>query len=158
MVRLIDYLKEECVLFLDPTSKEDVIEKLVDVVFAAKSLPDRELFFEALIDREKLVSTAIGMGVALPHTKLPVYQDFFVSVGILRAGLDWEAIDDSLVRIVFLIGGPEDRQTDYLQLLSSVTVAMRDEQLRKRLMTATSPQEVVTLLKGFKTFGYTDHE
>jgi len=152
MVRLIDYLKEECILFLDPTSKEDVIEKLVDVVFASKILPDRELFLKALIDREKLVSTAIGMGVALPHAKLPVYQEFFVSVGILRTGLDWDAIDDSLVRIVFLIGGPEDRQTDYLQLLSSVTVAMRDELLRKRLMTAASPQEVLALLKGFKSF------
>lgn len=148
MIRLSNYLDERLVLFLDTATKEEVLKKLVDVAASTKELPAKDRFYQAILDRENLVSTAIGMGVAIPHAKLPVYSDFFVAIAILHKGIDWNAIDDSLVRLVFLIGGPDNRQTDYLKLLSSVTVAMRDEQLRRRLMTATSPQSVVALLRG----------
>lgn len=147
MIRLSDYIDERLVLFLDADSKEDVLKKLVDLVVQQKDLPAGDRFYQAILDREELVSTAIGMGVAIPHAKLPVFTDFFVGIAILQKGIDWNAIDDSLVRLVFLIGGPENRQTDYLKILSSLTVAMRDEHLRRRLTTATSAQTVVGLLR-----------
>ncbi len=148
MVRLSNYIDERLILFLDATTKEEVLKQLVELAVTTKELPAKDRFYQAILDREQLVSTAIGMGVAIPHAKLPVYSDFFVAIGILRRGVDWNAIDDSLVRLVFLIGGPDDHQTDYLKLLSSLTVAMRDEQLRRRLVTATSPQAVAAILKG----------
>ena len=147
MIQLADYLDEQLVIFLAASSKEEVLTALVDLVVQKKELPARDRFYQAIIDREKLVSTAIGLGVAIPHAKLPVYTDFFVGIAILHKGIDWNAIDDSLVRLVFLIGGPENRQTEYLKILSSVTVAMRDEQVRRRLITATSPQSVVAILR-----------
>lgn len=147
MIQLADYLDEQLVIFLAASSKEEVLTALVDLVVQKKELPARDRFYQAIIDREKLVSTAIGLGVAIPHAKLPVYTDFFVGIAILHKGIDWNAIDDSLVRLVFLIGGPENRQTEYLKILSSVTVAMRDEQVRRRLITATSPQIVVAILR-----------
>jgi PTS system nitrogen regulatory IIA component len=148
MLRLSNYLDERLVLFLDSATKEEVLKQLVDLVATTKELPAKDRFYQAILDRERLVSTAIGMGVAIPHAKLPVYSDFFVAIAILHKGIDWNAIDDSLVKLVFLIGGPDNHQTDYLKLLSSLTVTMRDEQLRRRLLTATSPQAVVALLKG----------
>ena len=147
MIQLADYLDEQLVIFLDAATKEEVLVSLVDLVVQKKELPARDRFYQAIIDREKLVSTAIGLGVAIPHAKLPVYSDFFVGIAILHKGIDWNAIDDSLVRLVFLIGGPENRQTEYLKILSSLTVAMRDEQVRRRLITATSPQSVVAILR-----------
>jgi len=147
MIRLLDYLDERSILFFDSASKEEVLQALLDNIFSVKELPEKERFGQAILDRENLVSTAIGMGVAIPHAKLPVYSDFFVSVGIIQKGIDWNAIDDSLVRIVFLIGGPDNRQTDYLKLLSSVTVVMRDAKLRKRLMSAPTAHDVITLFR-----------
>jgi len=147
ITRLLDYLDERSILFFDSASKEEILQGLLDNTFSVKELPAKEQFVQAILDREELVTTAIGMGVAIPHAKLPVYTDFFVSVAIIQKGIDWEAIDDSLVRIVFLIGGPDNRQTDYLKLLSSVTVAMRDKKLRKRLMSATTANDVITLLR-----------
>ena len=148
MIRLLNYIDERLILFRDSATKEEVLKKLVDLVVTTKELPAKDRFYQAILDRENLVSTAIGMGVAIPHAKLPVYSDFFVAVAIMHKGVDWNAIDDSLVRLVFLIGGPDDRQTDYLKLLSSLTVAMRDEQLRRRLVTAPSPQAAVAILRG----------
>jgi len=150
MVCFQDYIDEKAVIFFDSCSKEEVVEALVDRVYQTRDLPGKEQFYAALLEREALVSTAIGMGVAIPHAKLPVYSDFFMAVGILGKGIDWNAIDDSLVRIVFLIGGPDNRQTDYLKLLSSITIAMRDENLRKRLMASETPGAVLTLLRGAK--------
>jgi PTS system nitrogen regulatory IIA component len=56
-------------------------------------------------------------------------------------------MDDSLVRLVFLVGGPDNKQTEYLKLLSSITVIMRNEQLRRRLTTATTPEAVIAFLR-----------
>jgi nitrogen PTS system EIIA component len=147
MIHLSDYIDERLVLFLDTSNKEEVLKKLVERAVMMKELPAEERFYQAILDREKLVSTAIGMGVAVPHAKLPVYNDFFIAVGILSKGVEWQAPDDSLVRLVFLIGGPENRQTEYLKILSSLTIALRKEQLRKQLVTADSEQKVAAYLK-----------
>ena len=148
MVQLSEYIDDRLVLLIDSATKEEVIRKLVDLVATVKELPAKDRFYQAVLDRESLVSTAIGVGVAIPHAKLPIYSDFFVAVAVVKRGVDWNAIDDSLVRLIFLIGGPDGHQTDYLKLLSSLTVSMRDEQLRRRLLSAPSSQAVAALLKG----------
>ncbi len=147
MVQLIDYLDDECVLFLSSSSKEEVLKKLVDSVATRSKITEKDRFYQAIVDRENLVSTGVGMGVAIPHAKLNVCQDFFIAVAVLEKGLEWNAIDDSLVRLVFLIGGPENRQTEYLKILSLITSAMRDEHLRKRLMTAGTPPAFIAILR-----------
>jgi nitrogen PTS system EIIA component len=148
MIRLSDYVDEKCILFLDDGSKEEVLKKLVDAAEAVKGIPAKDRFYQAILDREQLVSTAIGMGIAIPHAKLPIYSDFFIAIAVLHKGIEWNAIDDASVRLVFLIGGPDNRQTDYLKILSCITSAMRDESLRRRLITATSPTSFAAMLKG----------
>jgi nitrogen PTS system EIIA component len=147
MVQLIDYIDDECVLFLNLNTKEEVLRKLVDSVAVQKKLTEKDRFYQAIIDRENLVSTGVGMGIAIPHAKLKVCQDFFIAVAVLKKGVEWNAIDDSLVRLVFLIGGPENRQTEYLKILSLITTAMRDEHLRKRLITAAASQDFIEILR-----------
>jgi nitrogen PTS system EIIA component len=147
MIRLSDYIDEKLVLFFDSATKEELLKKLVDLAASTKELPAKDRFFKAVLDREELVSTAIGMGVAIPHAKLPVYTDFFIAIGVLHKGMEWNAPDDSLVRLVFLIGGPDNRQTEYLKILSSLTIALRDEKLRKHLMAAKTPHEVASFIK-----------
>lgn len=147
MIRLSEYIDERLVLFLEATSKDVVLEKLVDLVVSVKELPAHDRLYQAILDREKIVSTAIGMGVAIPHAKLPIYSDFFIAIAVLHKGVEWGAMDDSLVRLVFLVGGPDNKQTEYLKLLSSITVIMRNEQLRRRLTTATTPEAVIAFLR-----------
>jgi len=72
-----------------------------------------------MLEREKIVSTGIGMGVAIPHAKLTSVEDFFIAIGILSKGVQWNALDGGPVRLIFMIGGPDDKQTAYLQILSS---------------------------------------
>lgn len=141
-----DYLDSRLIAFLDVETCEGAIDALIDRLDRIGKLPDREAFRKAIFDREKIVSTGIGMGVALPHAKFKGFPDFFIAVGILaKKGVDWNALDQAPVRLIFMIGGPDDKQTQYLQILSQLTSAIRDPEFRKKLLHAQTIEEVVGL-------------
>ncbi|MBS0622684.1 MAG: PTS sugar transporter subunit IIA [Verrucomicrobia bacterium] len=142
------YFNEKLVIFLEGTTRDEVLRELVDQATKAKKVKEPDLFFKAVLDREKLVSTGIGMGVAIPHAKLPTFNDFFLVIGIKHGeGIAWDAPDGAPVRLVFLIGGPDNRQTDYLQLLSRLTTALKNPERRKKALLVESAKEVVNLFK-----------
>lgn len=149
MVKLSKYLDPELVLFCNAITRDEVLELLVDKLDKAGKLKDKQLFYLAIQDREKIVSTGIGMGVAIPHAKLSSYEDFFIAIGILNKGVEWHSLDGSLVRLVFMIGGPDDKQTEYLQILSSLTSALKDEERRKKMLTLNSPDAIIELFQVF---------
>lgn len=147
MVKISDYLDPRLVAFLDVDTRDEAIRTLVNMIHQTGRLQDKYAFYEAIIEREKIVSTGIGMGAAIPHAKLTTCDDFFIAIGILRKGLDWNALDGSPVRIIFLIGGPDDKQTEYLQILSKLTLVIKDDQIRKKMLTLNSPEDIIELFK-----------
>src|SRR6266404_5060106 len=102
-MKIFNYLNEELIFFLDVTQKDEALKQLVEKTVEIKNLPEGVRFHQAILDREKIVSTGIGMGVAIPHAKLSAYNDFFIAVAILKAGIDWNALDGAPVRLIFLI-------------------------------------------------------
>lgn len=148
-VTISRYLQENLVVFLNVESRNDALSQLVDVLNSAHKLKDREAFYLAILEREKVVSTGIGIEVAIPHAKLAGYQDFFIAIGIQKQrGIEWNAIDGTPVRIIFMIGGPENKQTEYLKILSQLTIAIKDEERRKRLLKAQTPKDVIEAFQG----------
>lgn len=142
-----DCLNENLVIRLDVQDRQSVIKRMVDLLDEKKMLLDKASFLQAVIDREKIVSTAIGMGVALPHAKLPGYKKFFIAIGIHPQGVFWDALDAMNVRLVFMIGGPDDQQKQYLQLLSKLTLAIKDEERRKKILQLGSAKEIINLFE-----------
>lgn len=150
MKKISGYLEPSLIEFLDVSTRNETIDTLIDSLDEAGKLPDRDAFRKAIFDREELVSTGIGMGVAVPHAKLKGFKDFFIAVGIQqKKGIDWNAIDKGPVRLIFLIGGPDDRQSEYLKMLSQLTVAIKDQNLRKELMNASTVDEVCDAFSRF---------
>lgn len=147
--KISKYLDPDLVAFLDETSRNDVLMKMVDLIEASNRLIDKQSFLGAIMDREKIVSTGIGMGVSIPHAKLPTYDDFFIVIGVLSKGIDWNAIDGAPVRLVFMIGGPDDQQTEYLQILSALTQALKNEDRRKKILAQQTAEGIIELFKGF---------
>jgi len=134
-------------VILNAGSRDETLHQLVHRIYEAGKLPDEETFFNAILEREKIVSTGIGMGVAIPHAKLPSYDQFFIALGVLQKPVDWQALDGAPVRIVFMIGGPDDKQTEYLQILSSLTQAIKDDERRKKLLTMQEPSAMIELFR-----------
>ena len=145
-MRISDYLDSHLIAFLDVDTRDEAIYALIDLLEEEGRLPNKEVFRKAIFHREQLVSTGIGMSVAIPHAKLQDLTDFFIVIGFQqKKGLDWNALDKAPVRLIFMIGGPDDKQTEYLQILSLLTSAIRDIDLRKKLLHAKNAEEVLEL-------------
>lgn len=142
-------MDRKLVIFLDVATRDEALQVLIENLAARNKLHDQQAFHDAIMKREKIVSTGIGMGVAIPHAKLPDYDDFFIAIGILQKGVDWQALDNTPVRLILLIGGPDDKQTEYLQILSKITMALKDEERRKKMLTLNSPEALIDLLSSF---------
>lgn len=149
MIKISKYLDPNLILFLDVKTRDEALHALIERLRSDKKLSDTQAFYDAIKDREKIVSTGIGMGVAIPHAKLPDYDDFFIAIGVLQRGVEWHALDGALVRLIFMIGGPDDKQTEYLQILSSLTMALKDEERRKKMLTLNSSDGIINLFSAF---------
>ncbi len=149
MATISQYLDPKLIAFLDGEARDEILAKLVKLVKASGKLHNEKVFLNAIINREKIVTTGIGMGVAIPHAKLPGFDDFFIVIAILKEGIDWKALDNAPVRIIFMIGGPDNKQTEYLQILSGLTTAIKDENRRKNLLRQEDPEGVVNLFEGY---------
>lgn len=144
------YLDKERVLFLDVKTRDDAIEYMVNHLAKLGLIKEEEHFLRTVIEREKLVSTSIGMNMALPHAKLSGYNDFFIGIGIaVSDGIEWDSLDGTLVKAFFLIGGPDNKQIEYLKILSCLTMAVKQSQLRKQLFSLRDAQAVIDLFKGY---------
>jgi PTS system nitrogen regulatory IIA component len=145
-MKIADYLDDRLVAFLDVESRDEAIDLLIDLLDQADKLPDRTMFRNAILHREQLVSTGIGMGVAVPHAKLPTLSEFFIAIGIQKKkGIEWNALDKAPVRLIFLIGGPEGKQAEYLQILSKLTFAIKNLDLRREILQVHTGADVVAL-------------
>ena len=149
MIKISKYLDAELIASFDAKTRDEALKVLIEKLDAAGKLKNKQAFFNAIMDREKIVSTGIGMGVAIPHAKLADYDDFFIAIGILQKGVDWNALDHAPVRLIFMIGGPDDKQTEYLQILSSLTLAIKDEERRKKILTLNSPDGIINQFKAY---------
>jgi len=149
-VKIFNYIDLENILFLSEEKRDDALQTLVESLSASGKLKNKSDFFNAILEREKIVSTGIGMGVAIPHAKMEDYQDFFIAIGIQQQkGLEWNSLDHLPVKLIFMIGGPEDKQTQYLQILSKLTLVIRNEKLRKQIIYTNSSQEIIDLFKDY---------
>jgi len=149
-IKIFDYLKAENISFLKSKNRNDTILELIELLEKSKTLKYPNEFYKKIIEREKIVSTGIGMGVAIPHAKMNLFDDFFIAVGIQKnAKINWNSLDKLPVRLVFMIGGPEDKQNEYLKLLSKITIAIKNETLRKNLLNASSKENVIKYFSEF---------
>lgn len=146
-VQLSEYMSPDEVLFLHTANRDETLRALVHRLYETGTIKEEQQFYQAIIEREKVVSTGIGMGVAIPHAKMASFDEFFIAVGILQKPVDWHSIDGGFVHFVFMIGGPDDKPTEYLQILSSLTSAIKDEERRKKLLTLQQPLAMIELFQ-----------
>lgn len=148
MTQIAKYFNKKTIVFLDTATRDEALSQLVDALDGAKKLKDKQAFHDAILAREALVSTGIGMGVAIPHSKLPDYTDFFIAIGIQKdEGIPWDALDGQPVRIIFMIGGPENKQSEYLGILSRLTTAIKNNERRKHVLQAEDAKQLLAVLK-----------
>ena len=144
---IFQLIDESQIVFLNESTRDNVIDEMIDIFYQLNIIEDKKFLKEAISKREQLESTGIGMGVALPHTKINSFNNFYIALGISRAGIDWPSLDDAPVKIVFMILGPENKPSDYLKLLSQITSFIKNDEVRKKILYSQTCKEIIELFK-----------
>ena len=135
-------------LGLEAGNKQEVLSAMVDLIALSPKVTDRETLLRDVLDREKLVTTGVGYGVAFPHAKSTAVKGVTFAFGRTREDVDFGALDGAPVRLVFLIGAPKEQEPSrvYLNLMARLSFLMKDEANRAELLGATSVSEVLRTL------------
>ena len=136
-------------LDLVATDKTDVLTQLVDLVVGTGKVSDRDALL-VILDRERLMSTGIGYGVALPHGKSSVVHTSLAALAVLRTPIDFDALDDKPVNIVLLLVGTEEAVGAHLRLLSRISRMVGSDQFRSDLVGARTVEEVLDLFATYE--------
>ena len=142
-ILLTDYIK----LPLDAKDRDEAIKKLVLLLGQFEVIDDTDQAYKAVLDREKIMTTGVGNGIAIPHCKDSSCPNFAVAMGLHKKGLNFESIDKKKVRIVFLLVGPENNPGLHIKLLSRISRLMSNEDLRDELLDCKTAKDALNLLQ-----------
>lgn len=146
-MRLADALKEENIIAdLQATDKRELLDEMVTDLSVKVAGLNRERVLESLLEREKLGSTGIGHGVAIPHGKVKAIDEILVSFGRSRKGVDFNATDDKPVYLFFMIVAPENSTAAHLKILASISHLLKSQEFRTKLRSASSQAELYRLI------------
>ena len=142
-----DMLKKEFIIEdLKSRTKKEALVELVDVVFRDDMDIDRSAVIEVLQEREKLGSTGIGDGIAIPHGKLAGLEKLIISFGRSVTGVDFDSLDGKPVHIFFLLLAPENSAGQHLKALAKISRMLKDLSFRAALIKAGSSKEIYDLI------------
>ncbi|HZP42810.1 MAG TPA: PTS sugar transporter subunit IIA [Candidatus Binatia bacterium] len=147
-MKITDILTEDSVVAgLAGRSKGDVIAELADVVAARHPEIDRDRLVQALEDRERLNSTALGEGVAIPHGKLAGVKRVLAAFGRSSQGVDFSSLDGKPTHLFFLLVAPEDSAGAHLKALARISRLLKDQGFRAKLLRASDARELYRTIR-----------
>jgi mannitol/fructose-specific phosphotransferase system IIA component (Ntr-type) len=129
------------------STKDDLLEELVRVVGETADVANLADVLRAVREREEVLSTGIGNGVAIPHGKSGALSTLAMAAGVTRAPTDFEALDGQPVQLLFLLVGPEAAAGQHVKALSRVSRLLRRDSFRHRLIEAGSAEEFYEILR-----------
>ena len=148
---LTEILGESCVILdLDVPDKDAVIESLVDALVQAEVVTDRDRMVEDLKKRERMMSTGIGGGIAVPHAQSSGANQLAMSLGRLAHPIEFESLDERPVRLVFMVVGPEERG-GFVKTLARISRLLYSGDLQRNLFRARTPAEAVAYIRDEET-------
>lgn len=146
-MKLSKFCDETLVVFdLKADSKDAVLDELVALVAESKMVKDRDELLADIKEREELVTTGVGYGVAFPHAKTRAVKGIVIAFGRSEAGIEFDAMDHKSVHLFFLIAAPEDAVGAHLNVMARLSYLMKSEDNRQALLKATSPGDVLSLI------------
>ncbi|MDR0398906.1 MAG: PTS sugar transporter subunit IIA [Endomicrobium sp.] len=147
-MKIMDFLSQDAIIVdLKATDKKSAIVELAEVLKNTKKIKDSDDIINIVLERERLGSTGIGQGVALPHGKTDLLQEQIGVLGISRKGIEFNSLDGEPVHIIFLLVGPVEVAGQHLKALSRISRLFKDKFLRQAIKEAKTTQEVVKLIQ-----------
>ncbi len=146
MKKLSAMIDRNRIVDLRGTTKKEVLQELVEVVAAAPEVTDKDDFFLSVMKRERILSTGIGIGLAVPHVNIDSVKDFVMAIGRKREGVDFKSLDNKPVYLVVMIGANSSQQDGYLKVLAKICRLFKHPRFRDKIINASGPDEIMELL------------
>jgi mannitol/fructose-specific phosphotransferase system IIA component (Ntr-type) len=132
---------------LQSRSKDDILRELVQVIRDQNGFPDGDDILRAVRERESVLSTGIGNGVAIPHGKSSVIPDLIMAAGCTPEPIDFDSLDGAPVSLFFLLVGPETAAGPHIKALSRISRLVRRDDARERLQKSKSAEDFFRALQ-----------
>jgi PTS system nitrogen regulatory IIA component len=146
-MKVSDFLDPSAVVIdLNAKNKKEVLEELCSALVALHTRLDRDKMVGILLDRERLGSTGVGEGVAIPHGKMDDLEGIIACFGRSRGGVEFEAVDKAPVSLFFLLFAPENSAGIHLKALAKISRLLKRPSVREELMNASSEQDMYGIL------------
>lgn len=147
-LRILDFLKPSAMtLELTATTKRGVIEELVGLLSKEGKIKDPKATIDVLMEREKLGSTGIGQGIAIPHAKTDQAGEVSAAFGLARRGVQFESLDGEPVYIFFLLVAPPDAAGLHLKALARISRLLKDKFFRQSLRDVKETAEIIKIIR-----------
>lgn len=146
-MKIMDIFRKEYIIEeLKAKTKRDVLAELSGVIHRENGAISHECMVNTLLDREKLGSTGIGDGIAIPHGKLADIDELIVTFGRSKEGVDFDSMDGKPANLFFLLLAPENTTGLHLKALAKISKMLKDNAFRKKLIEAKSKDELYLII------------
>lgn len=147
-MKISDILSSDVIAVdIDVADKEDAIKKIIELSAKSNKILDIEKVTRTINEREKLVSTGVGKGFAIPHGKTDAISDVVAAFIVTREPIDFDSIDGEPVRFIFLLIGKENLLNTHIKLLSRISRLMNKDEFREALLEAKSSEDVLKIFQ-----------
>jgi len=147
-MKISDILTEQLVVTgLEGSSKDEIIDAMIDLVAATPKVLNKQRVREAIFEREKIMSTGVGNGFAIPHGKTDAVSDIVAAFAVTKDPIDYQSLDEKPVRLVFLLVGKDNMVGPHIKLLSRISRLMNKEEFRKRLLELATSKDIIEMFR-----------
>ena len=146
-IDLKNILNPNHIIVMETSNKDIALMSIIDNLASSGAISDKEAVIDGIFQREKLMSTGIGLGIGIPHIRLGSISDLVIAVGVSTLDItDYESLDGKPVRIIFMILAGKDQHALHIKTMAAISARLKDPLLRERLILARDPKIIHSLL------------
>ncbi|WP_043930742.1 PTS fructose transporter subunit IIABC [Bacillus sp. EB01] len=141
--------KETILLSIGGSGKNDAIDQLVDVLYQAGKIDNKDSFREAILKREAQSTTGVGDGIAIPHAKTASVKQAAIAFGKSESGVDYQSLDGQPAHLFFMIAAPEGANNTHLEALARLSGILMRQEVREQIMAAKTKEDVISVIDSY---------
>ena len=146
MSAVTDFTNEKFIKIIEAKNKLDAIEELAMAFDGSDVCSDAASLVKALKEREEIMSTGIGFGIAIPHAKIDSIKKMTFAIGISKEGIEFDSLDGEPVYLVILVAAGKKQHKEYLRLLSQIMAILKKDEIKDKIISSDSPAEIIKIL------------
>ncbi len=148
MIKVSEFIsKDRIKIFEKGSEKKEIINKLAEMISKSDNVENKDKFIKDIWERESIMSTGIGLGIAIPHARSKYIKDIVISIGIAKDSIEYDALDGKPVSFIVMIAANESQQKEYLRVLAKVALILKSKKKREKLLSANNIDDVYEVFK-----------